>query len=60
MAEELTRVPRVREVESSNPKGWPDLRSLLFFVTFQKVTQRYKLFATASSSTQVAVFMTRR
>jgi len=39
----LTRVPRVRVVESSNPKGRPNL------------TQRCKRFATASTSTQVAV-----
>jgi len=43
MAEPLTRVPRVREVESSNPKGRPNL------------TQHCKRFATASTFTQVAV-----
>jgi len=41
--ERLTRVPRVREVESSNLKGQPNL------------TQRCKRFATALTSTQVAV-----
>jgi len=39
----LTRMPRVREVEMSFPKGRPNL------------TQRYKRFSTASTSTQVAV-----
>jgi len=39
----LTRVSRVREIESSIPKGRPNL------------TQRCKRFATASASTQVAV-----
>jgi len=43
MAELLTRVPRVREVENSNPKGRPNL------------TPRCKWLATASTSTQVAV-----
>jgi len=39
MAERLTRVPRVQEVESLFPKGRPNLAQL----------------ATASTSTQVAV-----
>jgi len=39
LAEELTRVPRVREIESSNPKGRPNLIQLC------------KRFATASTST---------
>jgi len=39
----LTRLPRVQEVESLNPKARPNL------------TQRCKWFATASTSTQVAV-----
>jgi len=43
MAEQLTRVPRVREIESSNPKGRPNL------------TQRCQRFTTASTSTQVTV-----
>jgi len=43
MVERLTRVPRVREVESSFFKDRPNL------------TQRCKRFATASTSTQVAV-----
>jgi len=43
ITERLTRVPRVREVESSFPKGRPNL------------AQRCKRFATASTSTQVAV-----
>jgi len=43
MAERLTRVPRVREVESLFPKDRPSL------------TQRCKRFANASTSTQVAV-----
>jgi len=43
MAERLTRVPRVREVENSFLKGRPNL------------TQRCKRFATASTSTQVAI-----
>jgi len=43
MAEMLTRVPHVPEVESSKPKGRPSL------------TQRYKRFNTASTSTQAAV-----
>jgi len=43
MSERLTRIPRVREVESSNPKGRRNL------------TQRCKRFATASTFTQVAV-----
>jgi len=43
MIELLTRVPRVREVENSNPKGWSNH------------TQRCKRFATDSTSTQVAV-----
>jgi len=41
LAEGLTRVSRVREVEISNPKNRPNL------------TQRCKRFATASTSTQV-------
>jgi len=43
IAEWFTRMPLVWEVESSFPKGQPNL------------TQRYKQFATASTSTQVAV-----
>jgi len=43
MVEQLTCVPRVRKVVSSNSKGWP------------KHTQRCKRFAAASTSTQVAV-----
>jgi len=43
MAGRLMRVPRVREVESSFPKGRPNL------------TQRCKRFATDSTSTHVAV-----
>jgi len=43
MTERITPVPRVREVESSFAKARPNL------------TQRYKRFATASTSTQVAV-----
>jgi len=43
MAKRFTRVPRVREVESSFPKGRPNF------------AQRCKGFATASTSTQVAV-----
>jgi len=42
-AERLTRVPRVKEVVSSNPIGRPNL------------TQSCKRFATASTSTQVVV-----
>jgi len=42
IAELLTRMPRVREVESWKPKGQPNL------------AQRYKRFATASTSTQAA------
>jgi len=42
-AEQLTREPCVREIESSNPKGRPNL------------TQRCKRFAIASTSTQVAM-----
>jgi len=42
-AKRLTRVPRVRDFESSNPNGRPNL------------TQRCKRFATASTSAQVAV-----
>jgi len=43
MAKQLTRVPRVRELESSFPKDrWSNL------------TQRCKRFATASTYTQVA------
>jgi len=41
--ERLTRVPRVREVESLNPNGRPNLR------------QRCKQFATVLTSTKVAV-----
>jgi len=43
MDKRLTRVPLVREVESLNPKDWPNL------------TQRCKPFATVSTSTQMAV-----
>jgi len=43
MTERLTRVPHVRKVEKSNPKGRPNL------------TQRCKRFAFASTSTQEAV-----
>jgi len=43
MANRLTCVSRVREVESSNLKSWPNH------------IQRYKQFATASTSTQVHV-----
>jgi len=43
MVEQLTRVPRMREVESSNLKGRPIL------------TQRWKRFATASTSKQIAM-----
>jgi len=45
MAERLTRLPRVREVEISFLKGRPNL------------TQRCKRFVTASTSTQVAVLL---
>jgi len=43
MADQLMRVPRVRGVESSNPKDRLNL------------TQRCKRFATASTSTQITV-----
>jgi len=45
MAEQLTRVPRVREVERSNPKGRPNLK------------QRCKRFASFNiyASTSVAL-----
>jgi len=40
---QLTRVPRMQEVESSNPKSRPNF------------TQRCKRFVTASTSTKVAL-----
>jgi len=43
MAERLTCVPRVRQIERSFPKDWPNL------------TQCCKRFTTASAYTQVAV-----
>jgi len=45
VAKRLTRVSRVRKVENSNPNGRPN------------ATQRCKRFATASTSTQVAVLL---